>query len=237
EIGGVRHRQRGAARQGDRQRDLPRRHQAAEHEQPGEERGPLHRMREDGDEVRASHGDDDRDEELRRARQFTPRQAAGVDAHCGGFQTTGSQLASLQLVPQTTVSPSSSLVPHTTVSPSSVPQTTVSPSSSAPLTPPSSCTVHVVSQSSPPHCDPHTTFRPVSWKEGPHVTGSPSSVVLAPHMTDHALAPLVIWPPWIRRLPQMIFRLHAGLKGYSPWGDARYLATSTAPLALRNPDP
>ena len=49
-------------------------------------------------------------------------------------QIIGTQLALVQLVPHTTVSPSS-VVPHTTVSSSSVvPQTTVSPSSAVPQT-------------------------------------------------------------------------------------------------------
>src|SRR5438445_6589553 len=53
-------------------------------------------------------------------------RATAISMACYRFQITGEQLGSVQLVPQTTVSPSE--VPHTTVSPSDVPHTTVSPS-------------------------------------------------------------------------------------------------------------
>ncbi len=94
----------------------------------------------------------------------------------------GTQLASVQLVPHTTVSPSDvpqttvspSVVPHTTVSPSVVPQTTVSPSvvpqttvspSAVPQTTVSPTVVvktsmiHGPSQLLLPHFDPQTTLR------------------------------------------------------------------------------
>src|SRR6185436_17070286 len=103
----------------------------------------------------ASH-DHDRDVHHRdtRERKIGRAPCEGHDvAYCG--QITGSQLASVQLVPQTTVS-QSSLVPHTTVSPSSlVPQTTVSPSSLVAVT---DRAFHGVSQSAPPQTGPQTTL-------------------------------------------------------------------------------
>src|SRR5262245_42676762 len=143
QIRGVRHRQCGSARERDGQRDLPRRGHASEHQQHQEQRGPRYCVREERRERGRTHGDDGCDVELCCPRKLTPRQTAGVCRHSAG-QTTGSQLGSVQLVPQTTVSPSSPFVPQTTVSPLSVPQTTVSPSSVPTTSPPLLATVHVV---------------------------------------------------------------------------------------------
>src|SRR5712664_4049320 len=51
-------------------------------------------------------------------------RATAMSMACYRFQITGEQLGSVQLVPQTTVSPSD--VPHTTVSPPLVPHAAVS---------------------------------------------------------------------------------------------------------------
>src|SRR5262245_3963854 len=117
--------------------------------------------------------------------------------------TTGSQLGSLQLVPQTTVSPSS-LVPHTIVSPSLAPITTSEPE-----------TAHAIWQSSPPHLRPHTTFCPLSLTPGPHAIASPPSRAAAPQVVHQAFASGASWPPWIRRLPQTICELQPVVDGYS----------------------
>ena len=89
-------------------------------------------------------------------------------------------------------------------------------------------------QSSPPHCDPHTTFcvpasqdtvvHAKSAQLVPHalhrvpspVSGlrpqeiGPAARVASPHVTsgDHALAPGVSTPPVTRRFPQISWRLH-----------------------------
>src|SRR6476660_8056494 len=111
---------------------------------------------------------------------------------------TGVQLTSMQLVPHTTVSPSSD-VPHTTVSPvSDVPHTTVSPSVAAKRP-----TSQAPPQSAPPQSDPQTMLRdgPIAQapllasqdavaQRTPQTIGWPSDVVVLPHKVSvrHAFA-------------------------------------------------
>src|SRR5262245_64474384 len=119
----------------------------------------------------------------------------------------GTQLASSQLVPHATVSPSvvaqttvspsvvphttvsPSVVPHTTVSPSVVPQTTVSPSAVpqttvSPTVVMNTSMIHGPSQLLLPHLDPQTTLR------------KPGSMVHAVGPSSHATLPQ-LKPNWI----------------------------------------
>src|SRR5205814_3193934 len=120
-------------------------------EQEEEHPGIRKRVREERHARRPTREDHERHVELRHRWQLLRDHRP--------FHITGWQLGSLQLVPQTTVSPSPSLVPHTTVScsPSLVPQTTVSPSLS--LVVDTVRAFHGTPQSAPLHKLPHTTFQ------------------------------------------------------------------------------